>query len=145
MKWTKVAEQDLRKYIALKRSIINIKERLEIIESRYTGAKGARTDTILSNGGRGTREDSIINAIVEKERLKMQLGTNEKLIEVIERGLQGLNEMDRCILERAYIIGQKRNIEDIMKEYNVEKSQAYRMRDKALRNFALNMYGIEEF
>ncbi len=145
MKWTECAIQDLKKYKGLKESIVNIGERIEALEIKFTGLKGQRITAMPTGDSVGALDDFLLDNIVERERLKMLLEANTKLLNIIDRGLEALSENDRLIIEHFYIDRRANHAVELMKRLNVEQSQVYRMKDRALYRFTTSMYGIGEY
>lgn len=145
MRWSDCAVQDLKKYAGLTASIENIEERIEALEMRFTGIKGSKTDKIPVQGGGSKWEDYLLDNIVERERLHILHEADKKIAGIIERGLKALNDTERLVLDRFFIHRSKDHIDRLIQELGVEQSQIYRIKDQALYNFTINMYGIEEY
>jgi len=145
MRWSDCAVQDLKKYAGLKASIDNIEERIEALEIKFTGIKGAKTDKIPVHGGGSKWEDYMLDNIVERERLGLLLQADRIIAGIIERGLQALDKTERHVLDRFFIHRRKDHIDTLIEELGVEQSQIYRMKDQALYKFTIHMYGIEEY
>lgn len=142
MDWKKAAAEDLRRYKAQKESLDNIQERIAILEEQFTGVKGATLDKVPSRGGGSNYEDKMINNIVERERLKLTYVVCSKLVRLIEKGLEGLSEKERRVLELFFISPARGNVERLMEELGYEKAQIYRIREDALYKFTIKMYGL---
>lgn len=145
MKWSNCAIEDLKKYNALKESVENIKERIEALETRFLGIKNSNTDKIPVSGRGSKWEDSMLDNIVERERLELLLKSNERLIMVIEKGLNQLTKTERLVLDRFFICRTRNHVEDLAEELRLEKSQIYRLKEEALQKFTRLMYGIQEY
>ena len=89
-------------------------------------------------------EDFIIGNISERERLGILYKMNKKMYGIIKRGLSGLPEDERRILEICYIEPRKNGAENAMEALSIERAEFYRLRERALRNFTVNMFGICE-
>jgi len=145
MKWSDCAIQDLRKYKYLKASMESIPERLEALRCRFESIRSAATDKIPVKGGSSRYEDTLIDIIVEKERLKYLYMANKTLLNVIERGLDSLDKTERLVLEKFYIDRPKNHVEKLMEELNYEKSRVYEIKNQALYKFTISMYGVVEY
>lgn len=145
MKWSDCAVQDLKKYAGMKASLENIRERVEMLELKFTSIKGQQTDKIPSQGGGSHWEDFLLDNIVERERLTLLHTANTKLVKLIEKGLAPLNKTERRVLECFFIHRQRDHIGNLIEELRLEQSQIYRIKDQALYKFTINMYGIEEY
>ena len=98
MKWSNFAIEDLKRYNALKQSIINIEERIETLKIAYVGIKTSKTDGIPASGSGSKREDSMISNIVERKNLKILLQINKRIVGLIEKGLSELSEPEKIVL-----------------------------------------------
>ncbi|PYG88487.1 hypothetical protein LY28_01336 [Ruminiclostridium sufflavum DSM 19573] len=145
MRWSDCAVQDLKKYEGLKASIYNIEERIEALEIKFEGIKVNRSDKIPAHGGGSKWEDYLLDNIVERERLNFLLEADRKILGIIERGLQALDNTERLVLDRFFIHRRKDHIGTLIEELGVEQSQIYRIKDQALYKFTIHMYGIEEY
>ena len=147
MDWTKIAIDKLCKYPDKKESLKNIKAQLAALEAESTSVKGFVTDKIPASGGGDAYSDKQLNIIVEKEELIARYNTTRKQIGPIEEALNKLTEDERYILDISYMHRSlnytfTRQMDD---KFHVGKTQAYRMRTKALKRFTLLLYGtIEE-
>lgn len=145
MKWTECAIQDLRKYNYLVTSIENIPKRIEALEYAFENIKGATISPVPIKGGTSQHEDKLLDNIVERQRLQMLYTVDKMLLDIIERGLNALDENERLVLERFYINRHKDHVERLMEELNYEKSAIYELKDRALYKFTIAMYGIMEY
>lgn len=145
MRWSNCAVDDLKKYKRLKQSLQNIEERIEVLEMQFTGIKGSKTDKIPAHGGGTKWEDFMLDNIVERERLKMLKEANEKIVKIIERGLDSLDKTERLILDSFFVSKKHDHVEMLKDKLNLEKSQVYKLKNQALYKFTVSMYGIEEY
>lgn len=146
MKWNECAVEDLRKYTGLMASLTNIPQRIAVLEMEFTSIKGNRTDKEpVSGSGANHWENFLINNINERERLKFLLAVNKKMADIIKRGLSALNSEELLVLKHFYIRERQDHIGQISEKLNLERSDVYRLKDKALRKYVLNMYGMSEY
>jgi hypothetical protein len=145
MRWSDCAIQDLKKYDGLKSSLDNIADRIEALEEKFTGIRGAATDKVPVSGGGSHWEDFLLDNIVERERLKLTYNANKKLVAVTERGLAALNNTERKVLNRFFMNRPRDHIRVLCEELHLEQAQIYRIKDQALYKFTVYMYGIEEY
>jgi ArpU family phage transcriptional regulator len=96
-------------------------------------------------GGGSRIEDRMLSNIVERERLAHTYRAAKRLVELTERGLDGLDERERLVLERFYITPAKNAVPRLSEELFVEKSQVYRIKDDALYKFTICQYGISDY
>ncbi|MBN2796220.1 MAG: hypothetical protein JXR88_12490 [Clostridia bacterium] len=146
MKWTDCAVQDLKKINGLKSSVVNIAERIEVLEMKFDGIKAVDTTSEISgSSGENNWDNQMLDNIVERERLKMLLEADKKMLNIIQRGLRCLDEIEYKVLDYFFMNKRRDHIEDLKDELSVEKSQVYRLKNNALYKFTIHMYGIEEF
>lgn len=145
MNWQNAAIEDLKKYMQMKESLTNVQERIAALEAKYMSVKSAATDSTPVKGGGNKMEDKLIDNIVERQRLGYALEATSKLVGLIERGLQGLDERERLVLERFYIFRSSGHVERLMEELNYEQRRIYQLKDQALYRFTVTMYGMLDY
>lgn len=145
MNWQKEAIFDLKNYQPRKQSLENIKERIRALQEKSRSIKSAFSDATPVQGGGNRMEDALINNIVERQRLALTYSATCRLVRLTERGLNGLAERDRLILNKFYIERAPGNVEQLMEDLHIEKSQVYRIKDNALYNLTIGMYGIIDY
>lgn len=145
MKWREMAIQDLRRYKGLLNGLRNIKERIEVAEMRSKDVRVSRLTDIPHSVNNNAPQDTILDNLVIKEKLKMLYTVDAKLVNIIERGLKALSEQERIVLYDFYVDRNENYILKLLQKLHLEKSQIYKIKDKALHKFTLNMYGIEEY
>jgi ArpU family phage transcriptional regulator len=146
MDWKKSAIEDLQKYSRRRDSLDNIKTRIAALKEQYASVKCALgSDSVAVQGGGSRIEDRMLSNIVERERLAHTYRAAKRLVELTERGLDGLDERERLVLERFYITPAKNAVPRLSEELFVEKSQVYRIKDDALYKFTICQYGISDY
>jgi ArpU family phage transcriptional regulator len=143
--WKKEAIEDLRKYTAQKESLKNIPARISAIEERLYKVKGTTLSAVPTHGGGSHYEDRMLDSIVEIERLKMTHAATRRLIAVVEKGLAGLTDTERVVLDRFYIRPVQGNVELLMQELGYEKTKIYSLKDQALYRYTFTMYGLCDY
>lgn len=144
MKWEDCAIQDLKKLNMLKSSIINIQERIEVLEMKFEGIKAISISDDITGLNDKPWDDHIVDNIVERKRLKLLLEADKKMIKIINRGMSCLDTNEQKVLEGFYIDKQRDHIEYLKEELMIEKSQVYRIKNQALYKFTSHMYGLAE-
>jgi hypothetical protein len=143
MDWKKEAINDLMTYERKKESLTNIKLQIQAINMQLTAVRGALADTGSARGGDSHYEDRLLNGIVKRDRLKLTYRATKQLVTLIEKGLAGLDERDRLVLDMFYIHRAKGNVERLMEQLGYERSRIYEVKDEAVNKFTAAMYGIE--
>lgn len=137
MDWKLCAIDDLRRYKQMKIGVLNSKDKLRLISQ---AAASPRTSLGKKNP---INNPSLINSLVEKEKLSSNIKSVQKLISIIERGLDSLTDEERTILEKFYMSDCPSSIRHLSEEFGYEPRSLYRKRDRALARFTLAMYGLE--
>lgn len=145
MKWKECAITDLRKYTGMQESLMNIPEKIKVLEIRFKSIKSAASDRTPVQGGGSHMEDAMLDNIVERERLKLLYQADRRLVKLIERGLESLTKEEQLVLDLFYINRPKRYLDEISKRLGYEQAQIYRIKNNALYKFTINMYGIVEY
>ena len=145
MNWQKEAINDLRSYKGRKQALDNMALRRAALEDRFQSVRCASADAATVQGGSSRMEDSLINNIVERERLYWTMEATRRLVEMTERGLSGLTEQQRTVLDKFYIDRPANHIDWLSEYLNVEQAQVYRTKDSALYQFTIAMYGLMDY
>lgn len=138
-KYVKV-EKMLREYKMIKISITNMEEEIEF----YKEQDGITGISSGEGGGGGNKitsktEDTALRNIEEVKELKSEIRKTTLDIDRLERSLEGLNTIDRQIVEGYYI--------DDLEWWQVAYSVGYgerqcrRLRTKAINKLVRGVYG----
>jgi hypothetical protein len=147
MNWQKAAVEDLQKYDAMCRSLDNIPLRIAALKSAYESLslrRGAATGQSRLPGGLSRIEDRLLDNIVERQRLGHSYKAMKGLVTLVRRGISGLDERERLVLERFFIRREAGHVEKLMEELHYEKSRVYTLKNQALYKFTLSMYGLSD-
>lgn len=144
MNWKAEAKEKLRRYDAMRLATINIPQEMERLELDAQGIRAARTDRIPVRGGGNSREDALLNNLIQRQELAQTLLQAQSWLQTTDRALTALSDSEKLILQRLYIYPEKGGLERLCKELGMETSSVYRRRDKALHHFTLAYYGIAE-
>jgi ArpU family phage transcriptional regulator len=145
MDWKKEAINDLMTYERKKESLTNIRLQIKAIDMQLTAVRGALSDGGPTGGGNSNYEERLLNGIVKRDRLKLTYRATKQIVDLIEKGLAGLDERDRLVLDQFYIYNAKVDVESLIREIGYERSQIYRIRNDALYKFTTSIYGICEY
>ena len=146
MDWKKCAIEDLRCYERRRSSLGNIQERIGALKDTYKSVKCSMgSDAVAVQGGGSRIEDRMLSNIVERERLTYTYNAAAKLVELTERGLAGLDQRERRVLELFYLAPAKGNVERLCDELGYEQRQVYRIKDEALYKFTVCQFGIIDY
>lgn len=145
MKWQKIVIEELESHPRKINSLCNLKDKIKTLELKKVSLKGQQYDkTPVTGTGGNHYEDSMLDAITEIDKLKNSYIMNKKDVERVGKALRILNGQEYRIIESFYMKGQRPNITKLEEDLKYEKSQIYRMRDKALRKLTYELYGREE-
>ena len=145
LNWKKEAIEDLRSYNDRKKSLDNMKAKITALELQYRTIRSSSADSTPVQGGASRTEDSWINNIVQRDRLRLTYQATKPLVALVERGLAGLTEQQREVLDSFYINHISGHVRRLSEKYHIEQAQVYRMKDEALRQFTINMYGLIDY
>lgn len=141
--WQKVAIEDLRKYPALKQSLVSIREKQIALDMQSGVVRSSFREAIpVTGSGISGAEDKMISQIVERDRLEGNYAAVEKLVAQIDAALSMLTDTERLVLDRFYINRPPEHVERLCEELGYEKSNVYALKDRALYAFTVAMYGI---
>lgn len=144
MDYKRCAEEDLREYERLKTSLAALPERIALLQDKASSLRAAAPDREPVQGGTSTYEDRLINNIVETERLKTNLDIVRRKVALVDRGLAVLTDEERLVLERFYISRHYGYMDRLCEELCCERTQVYRIKDRALKKFTQAMFGMAE-
>lgn len=144
MNWKKTAIDDLESYYSREAALGSLRERVQALNESMDGIKAVSTDKVPVKGGASHMEDSLINNIVERERLKLNYSTVNRLVETTRRGLDTLTDEERRILDGFYMRRTSSYIDDLCEQTGLERAQVYRLKDKALYKYTVATYGVAE-
>lgn len=144
MNWKKESIQRLNDFEARKLALANIEEDRKACELRAHSIRAARTDGEPVKEGGNKREDALINNIVKRDELALNLEIAEREVAVTEAALRTLAQEEYRILYLFYINRPRGHVELLSEELCVERTRVYELKDLALRKFTLACYGVVE-
>ena len=122
-------------------SIDNLRDQIETKEMEFTALRAAKTDGDPVSGGTNHREDMLLNNICERDYLKAMLRVTIREINTVDRALSEMDKTERYVLETFYVNRPSGYIEEIESSLHIERSQVYRVKDRALVNFTKLLCG----
>ena len=144
MNWKMVATESLRNYQDSLVALENLKEQICAVKMQMTTVRSATADGTAVRGGGCSREDALLDCITEHDRLKTAYEITYKRVRAVNRALDALEDEERDVLKLFYIEDKRCAAEAVKEKYDVEKSEAYRMKARALQRFTRLMYGVTE-
>ena len=144
MDWKKEATDKLKDYEAKKSALQIIPMERERLQCVMEGIRSASVDGDLVKGSTTRREDRLLGCIVKLDELERTEKQTKAWVEMVDAGLQVLNEEERLVLDRMLICPLHGNLDRVCDELGMERATVYRRRDAALRKFTLALYGSLE-
>jgi len=145
MNWKDEAVDKLKQYSAKKQALSAIPMMMAEVESALVSIRGTKTGGIsVKSSKTNGQENLLLNGIAQKEELKRNLESAKCWVSLVDQGLSVLTREERKILDRFYIIGERRAAEDLAVEYAADTKTIYKWKDKALRKFTIALYGYTE-
>lgn len=142
MNWKKEAENDLRCYTKRKAALNNLRDQILTLRLEQESIKACTADSEPVKGGSSKTEDRWIDNIVKTKRLSLAYSATQRIVALIEKGLDGLTEEQKDFLTQFYIDRQDGYVERLMEKYHIERTKVYNDKDSALYQFTISMYGI---
>lgn len=121
--------------------MVNIPEQIRELEERMTAIRSQTADSVSVKGGSGSRDDAYLNNIVARDSLKANLEEARRTVGRVSNALGILNEDERELLRRFYMIPERGAAYNIAEDKRVDHKTVYRWKDAALLKFATAMYG----
>ena len=141
MNWKTVAIEDLKKYRQLQIAADNLTSEIRALKDELDGMKSSGGTSPVKGGG-SHYEDRIINNIVKRDRLRMNLKVVRHQLTAIERGINGITVDEYTILSVFYIDPPSKPVDLLKEKLFLEQSRIYQLKNTALYKFTVAMYGI---
>lgn len=142
--YERVALNDLRTHPQREAALENLQARIAALKAQAEGLRAVSTDKVPVQGGASLSEERLIDNIVERQRLELNLRAVRPLVAIVRRGLGNLTQEERMILERFAQNGRRgdRTADILAEELHMSRRSVYRLEEEALRKFTLSCYGI---
>jgi len=144
MDYKKMAIDDLKRHENRIQSIEAITEKIKALEYEKLSLRGMSNSEPVQGGDLNRQETKLINIISEQGRLRNQLVAVQTHVERLDKALDNLSDKERTVLDRFYINPLRDHVELLCEELGYEKRQVYRIKDNALYNLTIALYGIED-
>lgn len=142
MDYRGIAMSELRDYLNKVAAIESLSDQIEMLGSRIYGIRSATSDGTPVQGGGNRREEQLLNNIAMRDQLAENLRIVKRQVRGMERGLNGLTERQRRIVDLLCIRYQHGNIQVLCDELNESEREVYRDRGDALRQYTISRYGV---
>ncbi len=131
--------------LARKKNLVSaysaIKCELEALEQEKIACKTAIANAESSNG-KTLYDERLINILADLDDCRFRRSVVERELIKIEKGMNGLNEYQRDLLDAFFVEEEQGTAEDLMIKWFKERSSLYRDRSKALDAFTRSIYGV---
>lgn len=146
MDYIREAIEYLKSYKDTQMSIINLREEITKLDAELKGSAITYTD-MPGGGGIIPADDIMLNKIYRKSQAEKQLKESAATIRRIDRILKDLNsdnnEKHGDMLRKSFIARlSNKDIDELADEFGYSRRQFYRVREKALKRFAIQLFGI---
>lgn len=145
MDWKTYAIDHLKDYDIKKTGVQLLDEQIKTLEMEFTSIRSAKTDGDPVRGSNGNRrEDMLLTNIALRDELKENREITMRKIDIVEKGLSALTREERRILELFFICRPYNYVSRLCDELNVEQSELYRRKNRALKRFTMAYCGVVE-
>lgn len=142
MNYIREAEEILNHYRDLQIANTNLEERLEEIYAQLNDAKAIEISDMPKGGGNNSPDDRICNLIYQRDETEHNLQINRNTLHKIEEILEKLgSENKEILLESFDDIGKTDS--SIAKSLGISRTTLIQKRGKALKKFAVQLFGIK--
>ena len=143
MDWKNEVVNDLKMHGIYKQAVRSLQEKIAILELDYGRLRAVQSDTNPVQGGGSSMEDALISNIVLRDKLRDNLEATRRRVQLMEEALESLEREERLVLDYWYIDRPPdRYLDVICDQLSVEKTTAYRIRDRALYKLNARLYGV---
>lgn len=136
--WKEQAINDLCKHKANRVMIENLKDKIKLIELKMKSVSSPVAGTLPKKSN--MPKDEILDLVVQKDETELLLALYEYNYNMVERGLAELREYQKTVLTYFYIDKEYNHIDKLKTLLGYERAQIYKIKDKALNEFANYCY-----
>jgi hypothetical protein len=144
MDYRKYAKDLLSRKHELEAAYITINRELEFLEKEKYSCKVSVCNLPAHSPAEKAYRERLIGIISDMEDCRMRGSVVERELTKIEKGMEGLDEYYRDILNGFFIAKHTGVSDDLMERWSKERSTLYRDRTRALEQFTRSVYGVVE-
>ena len=134
--------EKLEKYLEVRVSHAKLLQDIEYLETKLEGKTVASYGESLGYSSSGSADEKFLNKLAELDVLKTNYEESLKLINDVEYAIAGLNDMELDILLTLYGTKKRDNkVERLMKKYNYQERQIYRIGNYAAKEVSVKLFG----
>lgn len=141
MRYTDWLIPRLRELENQRKALENIPERIKLLEMKATAIRASAKAEEPVSGGTTRGEDRLLENIAERDELAQNLKITRREVQELEKALAALSPEEQRVLEMFYINRRQNYLEQLCAELCCEKSQIYRVKERALVKLARILYG----
>lgn len=134
----------LKNYSKLIDSVENLKDEITELRIDIKSLSGIDYSGMPSGGGISEPDDKIINKMIRLEKAQEEYKATTKTIKRIDKAFQRFKKenMNYYKILKGYFIDQYTE-EQLMKDFNYSDRHLRRLKQSALKAFAIEIYGIK--
>ena len=141
MNYRKWLVEDLQNLERNRFAISHLQEELETLEAEYASIKATNFDKMPSGSGDNIQEEKLLTVIAKKDELMANLTFTKKKVADMDKLLAQLPDDERLIIQRTVINKEKYAADTLADELCYERTQIYRLKNKALMHLAQLRHG----
>ncbi len=143
MDYIKEAENYLKHYASLRKSVSHARYMIDKLMMKSCPGEVSAVNNDIT-GVSAQHPVNTLQEMYELQQWQKIVTDNEHEIKHISDTLESLEDKEKLILEMWYV--NKMQAIDIMNEFEYdERRSVYNLKSKALKSFAINLFGIKVF
>lgn len=112
------------------------------LEREKDDCKAAIERLKITGGDLTKYDDRLINLLADLDDCRFRRSVVERELMKIEKGIAGLNDYQKDIIDAFFVEQYPYAVEDLMEKWFKERSTLYRDRNRALESFTRSVYGV---
>ncbi|MBQ3230162.1 MAG: hypothetical protein IJO64_03795 [Clostridia bacterium] len=121
-------------------SVLNTE--LEKLEQEKYACKTAAINAEATDGEDTVHRERLLGILANIDDCRLRRSVVERELLKIEKGLNGLSDYQRDLLEEFFVERKMGAADDLMERWYKERSSLYRDRNRALEEFTRSIYGV---
>lgn len=122
-----------------------IKSELSQLEEARVSCQTSLTNAEKLGRNADIYEEHLISLLADMEDCRFRKSIVERELSKIEKGLNGLTEYQKDLINTFFVEKTLGGAEDIMLRWRRERSTVYRDRVRVLEDFTRSVYGVLQF
>ena len=135
---------DLQNYTLYRLALANTRDAIEECEREIIIVRSAINEDKPIDSSNYDNQKVISDLLKKKISLETNYDLNRRRVRRIARGLAALSDDERKVLNLFYINRPRGYVDILCEELAVERSQVYRIKNRALYKFTVSQYGSPE-